>query len=105
MRNREISWVSHPTSGGVGLRSRQREDAGLEVQEQALALQPAAVPQVQRGETLHEGSPVKHKTKLVCSEARDILGGNGLLLENHVARHLTDLEIVDTYEAPTRFSR
>jgi glutaryl-CoA dehydrogenase len=38
------------------------------------------------------------KAKLVCSEARDILGGNGLLLENHVARHLTDLEIVDTYE-------
>ncbi|MFZ0386604.1 MAG: acyl-CoA dehydrogenase family protein [Solirubrobacteraceae bacterium] len=36
--------------------------------------------------------------KLVCSEARDILGGNGLLLEYHVARHLTDLEIVDTYE-------
>lgn len=38
------------------------------------------------------------KAKLVCSEARDILGGNGLLLENHVARHLTDMEIVDTYE-------
>jgi glutaryl-CoA dehydrogenase len=38
------------------------------------------------------------RTKLVCSEARDILGGNGLLLEYHVARHLTDLEIVDTYE-------
>ena len=36
--------------------------------------------------------------KLVCSEARDILGGNGLLLEYQVARHLTDLEIVDTYE-------
>jgi glutaryl-CoA dehydrogenase len=38
------------------------------------------------------------KAKLVCSEARDIMGGNGLLLEYHVARHLTDLEIVDTYE-------
>jgi glutaryl-CoA dehydrogenase len=38
------------------------------------------------------------KAKLVCSEARDILGANGLLVENHVARHLTDLEIVDTYE-------
>jgi glutaryl-CoA dehydrogenase len=38
------------------------------------------------------------KAKLVCSEARDILGGNGLLLEYHVARHLTDMEIVDTYE-------
>ena len=38
------------------------------------------------------------KAKLVCSEARDILGGNGLLLDYHVARHLTDLEVVDTYE-------
>ncbi|WP_166870865.1 acyl-CoA dehydrogenase family protein [Salinibacterium sp. ZJ450] len=34
----------------------------------------------------------------VCSEARDILGGNGMLLENHVARHLTDMEVVYTYE-------
>ena len=38
------------------------------------------------------------KAKLVCAEARDIMGGNGLLLEYHVARHLTDLEIVETYE-------
>jgi glutaryl-CoA dehydrogenase len=38
------------------------------------------------------------KAKLVCSEARDVMGGNGLLLEYHVARHLTDLEIVETYE-------
>lgn len=34
----------------------------------------------------------------VCAEARDILGGNGLLLENHVARHLTDMAVVSTYE-------
>ncbi len=38
------------------------------------------------------------KAKVVCAEARDIMGGNGLLLEYHVARHLTDLEIVETYE-------
>jgi glutaryl-CoA dehydrogenase len=38
------------------------------------------------------------QAKLVCSEARDILGGNGLLIEYHVSRHLTDMEIVDTYE-------
>ena len=38
------------------------------------------------------------RAKLVCSEARDILGGNGLLLDYHIARHLTDMEIVDTYE-------
>ena len=36
--------------------------------------------------------------KLICAEARDILAGNGLLLENHVARHMTDMDIVDTYE-------
>jgi glutaryl-CoA dehydrogenase len=38
------------------------------------------------------------KAKQVCSEARDIMGGNGVLLEYHVARHLSDMEIVYTYE-------
>lgn len=31
-------------------------------------------------------------------DARDLLGGNGLLLENHIARHLTDVEVIFTYE-------
>ena len=34
----------------------------------------------------------------LCRDARDLMGGNGLLLENHVARHLTDMEVVHTYE-------
>lgn len=34
----------------------------------------------------------------VCSEARDLLGGNGILLERHIARHMTDMEIVSTHE-------
>lgn len=34
----------------------------------------------------------------ICREARDMMGGNGLLLENHVARHLTDMEVISTYE-------
>jgi glutaryl-CoA dehydrogenase len=38
------------------------------------------------------------KAKQVCAEARDIMGGNGVLLEYHVARHLSDMEIVYTYE-------
>jgi glutaryl-CoA dehydrogenase len=38
------------------------------------------------------------QAKQVCADARDIMGGNGLLVDNHVARHLTDMEIVDTYE-------
>ncbi|HEY1508843.1 MAG TPA: acyl-CoA dehydrogenase family protein [Solirubrobacteraceae bacterium] len=34
----------------------------------------------------------------VCSMARDILGGNGILLDHHVARHHADVEAVYTYE-------
>ena len=38
------------------------------------------------------------KARQICLDARDILGGNGILLENHVARHMTDMEVVHTYE-------
>jgi glutaryl-CoA dehydrogenase len=38
------------------------------------------------------------KARGICMEARDILGGNVLLLEYHVARHMTDMEVVHTYE-------
>jgi glutaryl-CoA dehydrogenase len=38
------------------------------------------------------------KSRALCRDARDMLGGNGILLENHVARHLTDMEVVHTYE-------
>jgi glutaryl-CoA dehydrogenase len=34
----------------------------------------------------------------LVADARDILGGNGILLENHVARHQADMEAVFTYE-------
>ena len=34
----------------------------------------------------------------VCGMARDILGGNGILLDYQVARHLADVEAVYTYE-------
>lgn len=38
------------------------------------------------------------KSKQVCSDARDILGGNGILLDYVVAKHLADAEVVYTYE-------
>jgi len=38
------------------------------------------------------------KARQVVADARDIMGGNGVLLEYHVARHLSDMEIVYTYE-------
>ena len=38
------------------------------------------------------------KARQVCAEARDMLGGNGILLDNHVIRHMTDIEAIHTYE-------
>jgi len=38
------------------------------------------------------------KARQVIAAARDLLGGNGILLENHVIRHMTDIEILHTYE-------
>jgi glutaryl-CoA dehydrogenase len=38
------------------------------------------------------------KARAVIAEARDLLGGNGMLLENHVIRHMGDIEMIHTYE-------
>jgi glutaryl-CoA dehydrogenase len=38
------------------------------------------------------------KARQVVADARDLLGGNGILLENHVIRHMGDLEAIHTYE-------
>jgi glutaryl-CoA dehydrogenase len=38
------------------------------------------------------------KARQIVSEARDLLGGNGILLENHVIRHMMDVEAIHTYE-------
>lgn len=38
------------------------------------------------------------KARQVTQQAREILGGNGILIENHVARLFTDAEAIYTYE-------
>jgi len=38
------------------------------------------------------------KARQICADARDMLGGNGILLENHVIRHMADIESIHTYE-------
>jgi glutaryl-CoA dehydrogenase len=52
--------------------------------------------------TLAHASLAKLQTaaaaRRVCALARDVLGGNGILLEYHVARHLADVEATYTYE-------
>jgi len=38
------------------------------------------------------------KARQVLSDARDLLGGNGILLDFHVIRHMVDLESIHTFE-------
>jgi glutaryl-CoA dehydrogenase len=38
------------------------------------------------------------KARAVTAMARDLLGGNGILLEHRVARHMADVEALHTYE-------
>jgi glutaryl-CoA dehydrogenase len=38
------------------------------------------------------------KARTVLAEARDLLGGNGILLDFHVMRHMADIESVHTFE-------
>ena len=36
--------------------------------------------------------------RAIAADARDMLGGSGILLENHVVRHMADVEALHTYE-------
>jgi glutaryl-CoA dehydrogenase len=38
------------------------------------------------------------KARQICPDARELMGGNGILYERHVARHWADMEAVYTYE-------
>ena len=38
------------------------------------------------------------KARQVIAEARDLIGGNGILLDYHVMRHMADIEAIYTYE-------
>ena len=38
------------------------------------------------------------RAREVLAEGRDLLGGNGILLDYHVIRHMADIEALHTYE-------
>ncbi|MEU9208409.1 acyl-CoA dehydrogenase family protein [Streptomyces sp. NPDC048415] len=38
------------------------------------------------------------RARAILADARDMLGGNGILLDYHVARHVCDIEAIATYE-------
>lgn len=38
------------------------------------------------------------KAREICATAREVMGGNGILLDNHCVKQMMDLEGVHTYE-------
>lgn len=69
-----------------------------------MQLQCVRATELQAAGTLRpqQASLVKfHNTRAarrIATIARDLLGGNGILLENHVIRHMLDVEAIHTYE-------
>ena len=37
------------------------------------------------------------KARRLVADARDMLGGNGILLDHHIIRHMADLEAIHTF--------
>ncbi|MDO4238905.1 acyl-CoA dehydrogenase family protein [Micrococcus sp.] len=70
----------------------------------ALQVQCVSVARLQAAGTLRDeqASLLKYSctraARRVAQTARDMLGGNGILLENGVIRHMTDVEALHTYE-------
>ncbi len=51
-------------------------------------------PWVQTPETIEK----MREASRIAADARDMLGGVGILLENDIARHFADIEAMHTYE-------
>lgn len=78
--------------------------AGMLVKVTSMQLVALRATQLQAASTMTEGMASVAKlhncilAREVAAESRDLLGGNGLLLDNHVARHWADIEAILTYE-------
>ena len=70
----------------------------------AMALYSRRISQLEaEGRLRHQQASLAkvHNTRgarYIAAEARDLLGGTGILLENHVMRHMADIEALHTYE-------
>src|SRR5438105_111537 len=64
------------------------------VQTARLAIQGQLLPTVAGLAKLHN----TRKARQILAEARDLLGGNGILLDFQVIRHMADMEAVHTFE-------
>ncbi len=102
-----VQYASQRIQFGRSLSSAQVVQERLARMHSELATMQLMVMQMTRREEKGELSPVQaslakytctRTARQIASNARDLLGGNGILLKNRVARHLADIEAVHTYE-------
>ena len=50
------------------------------------------------GQTARSKANCSLRAREVCQLAREVCGGNGIILDNHVMKSLLDIEAIYTYE-------
>ena len=83
----------HPAAAGVDARRSHRDAAVLPADRQACRSR-RLTPTVAGLAKMHN----TRKARAIAAEARDMLGGNGILLDYQVMRHMVDLEAIHTFE-------
>jgi glutaryl-CoA dehydrogenase len=79
--------LSHMLSDSTGMQLMCTRMSQLQP-EGRVSIEHAALAKLNTGDAARQ----------VCAMARDILGGDEILLDHHVARHHADIEAVYTYE-------
>ncbi|MFB0835788.1 acyl-CoA dehydrogenase family protein [Arthrobacter halodurans] len=102
-----VQYAAQRTQFGRPLAASQIVQERLARMHSELATMQLMVLQMTRLEERSELSPVQaslakytctRTARQIAANARDLLGGNGILLRNRIARHIADIEAIHTYE-------
>jgi glutaryl-CoA dehydrogenase len=95
---RETERFGRPIAGFQLVQEKLARMLGEVTAMQLLCLRLSQLDDVSEGQASLGKLHCAARARWVVQQARDILGGNGILLANHVARHHADMEAVFTFE-------
>jgi glutaryl-CoA dehydrogenase len=95
---RETERFGRPIAGFQLVQEKLARMLGEVTAMQLLCLRLSQLDDVSEGQASLGKLHCAARARWVVQQARDILGGNGILLEHHVARHHADMEAVFTFE-------
>jgi glutaryl-CoA dehydrogenase len=95
---RETERFGRPIAGFQLVQEKLARMLGEVTAMQLLCLRLSQLEEVSEGQASLGKLHCAARARWVVQQARDILGGNGILLAHHVARHHADMEAVFTFE-------